>query len=147
MYKFPILFVLAFLATAFVGAQTSKIAVKFHKDTLLGDGKAFAIVKSSTTLPTSYSIQKLNGVELVSIKPIYIQISTGKRAGYYLVTFNETEQTIERYITPTFSRTFPQELAETETLTLDGIDVVNVRRFVAKNKRRLSDEIKATIKQ
>lgn len=147
MNKFTILLALASLATTFSTAQTSKIAVKFHKDTVLGDNKAFAIVKNSTTLPTSYSIQTLKGVELVTIKPVYIQIETGKRAGYYLVTFKETAQTIERDITPTFSRTFVQELVETETLTLDGIDVVNVRRFVAKNQKRLSEEIRATVRQ
>jgi hypothetical protein len=146
MHKFILLLILASLATGFATAQTSKIAVKFHKDTVLGNNKALALVKTSTTLPTSYSVQQLNGTELLSIKPVYVQISTGKRSGYYLITFNETGQTIERDITPTFSRTFVQELVETETLTLEGVDVENIRRFVSKNKRRLSDEIKATVK-
>jgi hypothetical protein len=147
MFKFTLLFTLAVLAIAPCTAQTSNAAVKFHKDTVLADGKALALVKSSNTLPVSYTISRPEGTALVSIKPIYVQVATGKRMGYYLITFLETGQTIERDITPNFSRSFVQELIYTETLTSVGIDVDNARRFAYKNRQIISAEIQSKIKQ
>jgi hypothetical protein len=147
MYKFTLLLILAVLAIAPCTAQTSNATIKFHKDTVLADGKALALVKSSNTLPVSYTISRPEGTALVTIKPVYVQVETGKRMGYYLITFLETGQTIERDITPNFSRSFVQELIYTETLTSVGIDVDNARKFAYKNRQVLSAEIQSKIKQ
>jgi hypothetical protein len=147
MYKFTLLLILAVLAIAPCTAQTSNATIKFHKDTVLADGKALALVKSSNSLPVSYTISRPEGTALVTIKPVYVQVETGKRMGYYLITFLETGQTIERDITPNFSRSFVQELIYTETLTSVGIDVDNARRFAYKNRQVLSAEIQSKIKQ
>jgi hypothetical protein len=147
MHKFTFLLILAVLAIAPCTAQTSNAAIKFHKDTVLADGKALALVKSSNTLPATYTISRPEGTALVTIKPVYVQVETGKRMGYYLITFLETGQTIERDITPNFSRSFVQELIYTETLTSTGIDVDNARRFAYKNRQVLSAEIQSKIKQ
>jgi hypothetical protein len=147
MHKFILLLILAVLAIAPCTAQTSNAAIKFHKDTVLADGKALALVKSSNTLPVFYTISRPEGTALVTIKPVYVQVETGKRMGYYLITFLETGQTIERDITPNFSRSFVQELIYTETLTSVGIDVDNARRFAYKNRQVLSAEIQSKIKQ
>jgi hypothetical protein len=147
MHKFALLLILAVLAIAPCTAQTSNAAIKFHKDTVLADGKALALVKSSNTLPVTYTISRPEGTALVTIKPVYVQVETGKRMGYYLITFLETGQTIERDITPNFSRSFVQELIYTETLTSVGIDVDNARRFAYKNRQVLSAEIQSKIKQ
>ena len=149
MHQLTTLLILAFLATspALAPAQTSKIDIKYRKDTVLIDGKAIATLRGTISLPVSYTIQKLDGTELVTIKPVYIQIATGKREGYYLITFKETGNTIERDITPFFHRAFTQELIETLTLTASGIDVDNERRFVSKNQKQFSVDIKAKTKQ
>jgi hypothetical protein len=147
MQKFTLLLILAVLAIVPCVAQTSNAVIKFHKDTVLADGKALALVKSSNTLPVTYTIAHLEGTALVTIKPIYVQVATGKRMGYYLITFLETGQTIERDITPNFSRNFVQELIYTETLTSVGIDVDNARRFAYKNRQIISAEIQSKIKQ
>ncbi|MDZ7880775.1 MAG: hypothetical protein U5L45_24075 [Saprospiraceae bacterium] len=147
MPKFIFLFILAIVAIAPCTAQTSNAIVKFHKDTVLADGKALALVKSSNTLPVSYTISRPEGTALVSIKPVYVQVATGKRMGYYLITFIETGQTFERDITPNFSRSFVKELIYTETLTKGGIDFDNARRFAHKNQQVISAEIQSKIKQ
>ena len=110
------------------------------------NGKPFCLLKTSETLPTSYTIQALDGTELVSMKPVYIKVETGKREGYFLVTFTETGQTIERETTHSFGRVFLQELIETGTLTLAGIDMEKVRGFVRKSNLRLSEAIREKIK-
>jgi hypothetical protein len=147
MHQLAAFFFFAFFATNFAHAQTSKFDIKYHRDTVLADGKALATVRGTISLPVSYTIQKLDGTELVNIKPVYVQIATGKREGYFLITFNETGNTIERDITPSFSRTFVQELIETETLTASGIDIDQLRRFVSKNQKQFSVDIHAKKKQ
>ena len=110
------------------------------------DAKPFCLLKTSETLPISYSIHALDGTELVSMTVNYIKIETGKREGFFLVTFTETGQTLECEVVHSFSRVFLQELIETETLKLGGIDVENERRFVRKSKLRLSEAIKGKVK-
>ena len=110
------------------------------------DAKPFCLLKRSETLPISYSIHALDGTELVSMTVNYIKIETGKREGFFLVTFTETGQTLECEVVHSFSRVFLQELIETETLKLGGIDVENERRFVRKSKLRLSEAIKGKVK-
>jgi hypothetical protein len=147
MHQLTTLIALVFLTTNSVFAQTPKMDVKYRKDTIFVDGKAIATLRGTISLPVSYTIQKLDGTELVTIKPVYIQIATGKREGYYLVTFKETANTIERDIAPNFSRNFTQELIDTETLTALGIDIDQERRFVSKNQKQFSVDIKAKTKQ
>jgi hypothetical protein len=147
MHQLTTLIVVALFATNLASAQTSKFDIKYHRDTVLADGKALATVRGTISLPVNYTIQKLDGTELVNIKPVYVQVATGKREGYFLITFKETGNTIERDITPSFSRTFVQELIETETLTAVGIDVDNERRFVSKNQKQYSVEIGKKTKQ
>ena len=146
MLKISLSLALTCLATVFTFAQASKFDIKYQKETVLVDGKPFCLLKTSETLPTSYSIQALDGTELVSMKPVYIKVETGKREGYFLVTFTETGQTLERETTHSFGRVFLQELIETGTLTLAGVDVENERRFVRKSTLRLSEAIKEKIK-
>jgi hypothetical protein len=147
MFKFALLLSIALLATVSASAQTAQFDIKFQKETVLVNGKSFCLVRNSTTLPISYSILKTDGTEeLVSIKTVYIQLATGKREGYFQITFTETGQTIERELAPGFGRTFAQELIETETLTTVGIDVDNLRRFLSKNRSSLSEVIKAKVK-
>ncbi len=146
MYKFVLPLLLACLTAVSVFAQTSKFDIKYQKETVLVDGKPFCLLKTGETLPISYSIQALDGTELVSMKVNYIKIETGKRAGFFLVTFTETGQTVECEVVPSFGRLFLQELIETETLTLSGIDVENERRFVRKSKLRLSEAIRSKVK-
>lgn len=138
---------LACVATITAFSQTSKFDIKFQKETVLVDEKAICLLKSSESLPTSYSIQTLEGAELVSIKPVYMKVETGKREGYFLITFAETGQTIERETAPSFGRIFVKELIDTETLTPAGIDVEKERGFIRKSNLRLSESIKAKVKQ
>jgi hypothetical protein len=147
MHQLTSLIVVAFFATNLASAQTSKFDIKYHRDTVLADGKALATVRGTISLPVTYTIQKLDGTELVTIKPVYVQVATGKREGYFLITFKETGNTIERDIVPSFIRTFVQELIETETLTAVGIDIDQVRRFVSKNQKQFSVEISKKTKQ
>jgi hypothetical protein len=146
MYKFVLPLFLACLAALSAPAQVSKFDIKYQKETVLVKGKPFCLLKTSETLPISYSIQSLDGVELVSMKVVFIKVETGKREGFFLVTFKETGQTLERDMVQGFGRVFLQELIETETLTLAGIDVENERRFVRKSKLRLSETIKGKVK-
>ena len=146
MFKISLSLVLTCLVTVFAFAQATKLDIKYQKETVLVDGKPFCLLKTSETLPTSYTIQALDGTELVSMKPVYIKVETGKREGYFLVTFTETGQTLEREHTHGFGRIFLQELIETGTLTLAGIDVEKVRGFVRKSNLRLSEVIKGKIK-
>lgn len=146
MYKFVLPLLLACLTAMSAFAQTSKFDIKYQKETVLVDGKPFCLLKTGETLPISYSIHALDGTELVSMKVNYIKIETGKREGFFLVTFTETSQTVECEVVPSFGRLFLQELIETETLTLSGIDVENERRFVRKSKLRLSEAIRSKVK-
>ena len=146
MFKISLSLALTCLAITFALAQASKFDIKYQKETVLVDGKPFCLLKTSETLPTSYTIQALDGTELVSMKPVYIKVETGKREGYFLVTFTETGQTLERETTHSFGRVFLQELIETGTLTLAGIDMEKVRGFVRKSNLRLSEAIKGKIK-
>jgi hypothetical protein len=146
MFRFVLPLLLACLTAVSARAQTSKFDIKYQKETVLVNGEPFCLLKTSETLPTSYSIHTLDGTELVSLKVNYIKIETGKREGFFLVTFTETGQTLERDVVPSFGRVFLQELIETETLTLGGIDVENERRFVRKSKLRLSEAIKGKVK-
>ena len=146
MFKSVLTLLFAFVAVASACAQTSRFDIKYQRETVLVDGKPFCLLKTSETLPTSYSIHKLDGSELLSMKITYIKIETGKREGFFLVTFIETGQTLERESIPSFGRVFLQELIETETLTLAGIDVENERRFVRKSNLRLSEAIKNKVK-
>jgi hypothetical protein len=147
MHQLTTLIIAAFFATNLASAQTSKFDIKYHRDTVLADGKALATVRGTISLPVSYTIQKLDGTELVAIKPVYVQVATGKREGYFLITFKETGNSIERNISPGFIRNFVQELIETETLTAIGIDIDQERRFVSKNQKQFSVDIKAKTKQ
>lgn len=146
MYKFVLPLLLACLTAVSASAQTSKFDIKYQKETVLVDGKPICLLKTSETLPISYSIHALDGSELVSMKVNYIKIETGKREGFFLVKFTETGQTVECEVMPSFGRVFLQELIETETLKLGGIDVENERRFVRKSKLRLSEAIKEKVK-
>ncbi len=146
MYKFTLSILLAFVALGSTFAQTSKFDIKYQKETVLVDGKPFCLLKTSETLPTSYSIHALDGTELVSMKVNYIKIETGKREGFFLVKFLETGQTLERDVVASFGRLFLQELIESETLTLGGLSIENERRFVRKSKLRLSETIKSKVK-
>ena len=146
MFKSVLSLLLACLAVVSAPAQSSKFDIKYQKETVLVNGQPFCLLKTSETLPTSYSIHTLDGAELVSLKVHYIKIETGKREGFFLVTFTETGQTVECEVVPSFGRMFLQELIETETLTLGGIDVENERRFVRKSKLRLSEAIKGKVK-
>jgi hypothetical protein len=147
MHQLTTLTIIAFFATNFAIAQSPKFDIKYRKDTVLVDGKALVTLRGTISLPVSYTIQKLDGTELLTIKPVYVQVATGKREGYFLITFKETGNTIERDITPNFNRTFTQELIETETLTAVGIDIDNERRFVSKNQKQFSVDIQAKKKQ
>ena len=146
MYKRVLPLLLTCLAIFPAYAQTSKFDIKYQKETVLVDGKPFCLLKTSETLPISYSIHALDGSELVSMKINFIKIETGKREGFFLVTFTETGQTVECEVVQSFGRVFLQELIETETLKIGGIDVENERRFVRKSKLRLSEAIKEKIK-
>lgn len=146
MYKFLLTLLLACVTAVFAYAQTSKFDIKYQKETVLVNGKPFCLLKTSETLPISYSIQALDGTELVSMKVNFIKIETGKREGFFLVKFIETGQTIECEIVPSFGRVFLQELIETETLTLGGLNVEKERGFVRKSKLRLSEAIKRKVK-
>ena len=146
MFKISLSLALTCLAITFTFAQASKFDIKYQKETVLVDSKPFCLLKNSETLPTSYTIQALDGTELVSMKPVYIKVETGKREGYFLVTFTETGHTLERETTHSFGRIFLQELIETGILTLAGIDVEKVRGFVRKSNLRLSEAIKGKIK-
>ena len=146
MLKVSLSLALTCLAITFTFAQASKFDIKYQKETVLVDGKPFCLLKTSETLPTSYTIQALDGTELVSMKPVYIKVETGKREGYFLVTFTETGHTLERETTHSFGRIFLQELIETGILTLAGIDMEKVRGFVRKSNLRLSEAIKEKIK-
>ena len=146
MYKFVLLLLFACLTTGVAYSQPAKFDIKYQKETVLVDGKPFCLLKTSEKLPISYSIHALDGSELVSMKVNYIKIETGKREGFFLVTFTETGQTLEREVVPSFGRVFLQELIETETLTISGINVENERRFVRKNNLRLSETIKGKVK-
>jgi hypothetical protein len=146
MLKYSLSLALACIVAVFAYAQASKFDIKYQKETVLVDGKPFCLLKTSETLPTSYSIQSLDGTELVSLKPVYIKVETGKREGYFLVTFIETGQSLERETAPSFGRVFLQELIETGTLTLAGIDVEKERGFIRKSNLRLSEAIKGKIK-
>lgn len=146
MYKFVLTLLLACVAVVSALAQTPKFDIKYQKETVLVGGKPFCLLKTSETLPISYSIYALDGTELVSMKVNYIKIETGKREGFFLVKFLETGQTVECEVMPSFGRAFLQELIETETLTLGGINVENERRFVRKSKLRLSEAIKSKVK-
>jgi hypothetical protein len=137
----------AILATATAFSQTPKFEIKYQKETVLVDGTPFCLLKTSETLPTSYSIHKLDGTELVSLKPVYIKVETGKREGYFLITFAETGQILERKTMQGFGRFFLEELIQSETLTLGGIDVEKERLLIRRSKLLLSEEIKAKVKQ
>lgn len=146
MLKYTLSIAITCLATAFVFAQVPKFDIKYQKETVLLNGKPFCLLKNSEKMPTSYTIHALDGTELVSMKPVYIKVETGKREGYFLVTFAETGQTLEREHTSGFGRVLLQELIETGTLTLAGIDMEKERAFVRKSKLRLSETIKEKIK-
>ena len=146
MYHFVLSLLFACLTTCTAYSQPAKFDIKYQKETVLVDGKPFCLLKTSEKLPISYSIHALDGSELVTMKVNFIKIETGKREGFFLVTFTETGQTVECEVVPSFGRVFLQELIETETLTIGGINVENERRFVRKSKLRLSETIKAKVK-
>jgi hypothetical protein len=146
MYKFLLPLLLVCITGVFAHAQTSKFDIKYQKETVLVDGKPFCLLKATETLPTSYSIHALDGTTLVSMTINYIKIETGKREGFFLVKFIETGQTVECEVVPSFGRVFLQELIETETLTLGGLNVEKERGFVRKSKLRLSETIKNKVK-
>ena len=146
MYHFVLSLLFACLTTCTAYSQPAKFDIKYQKETVLVDGKPFCLLKTGEKLPISYSIHALDGSELVTMKVNFIKIETGKREGFFVVTFTETGQMVECEVVPSFGRVFLQELIETETLTIGGINVENERRFVRKSKLRLSETIKGKVK-